>query len=821
MNIDFKEVIALTNKTGALTISDQPEEADGGRWAIYSGQLRGGSIKAPLDILYVSSSMNSRDDLDRAKRQLLARGGVRLRQIVYANSLIDDGRFPGVALGDSEDGIPRSGVREFFWSFAEQQLYEYIKQIRDRYSLADYIQPDVRGQSHGVSHASDDLWGRVYGRQPSAFKNGGISVLLAEPGQGKTYFSKYLTQRLASAGRIPLFVSSEQWVQLKAAEMSSLGRTVVHAFKWHDAPIHWADGAEYDFLRVAQKCGLFTLIFDGFDEYVLKTGSDTSAMDTMRKFRDLARASASQILLTSRTAFWEAEADAFKSVLEEDAVDGAIFYLRAFDSQHAKRYFEQRFPETPESVVLGSSIFGKLKAAVKDDKVDLVGRGMFLYLIADLVQRIESSSLEVQALGRHLINPLTWICENLCGRENTRQQLDVTLEQQFQLFEELAELIAADHSVPTQTFCLLIESSLGLSTSHSVRLVGIDGRREGKLAFHPLLSQSTDLSWRFRQEQVYFFFLARRVLSQLREMRESALVNFLCKLEGEKSLRFELATMLLNIISNHGSDRELSAVVTQLQRYEKIAYTSSELRNRATIATSLVLHALSGPLGRDKAVTRDRTARLLELLGPKHLEGLVFVDAAVNFDFSGLEIRDCRFENVTFLKCEFDVRTVFIGCGFIGCNVRKSPSIKAAFFDDACVMDPEFRRLLLSDPSKRGARDYNMDDLNADFVGLLQYLMGFLEHPSKLIPESKIVRSKWVSAPLGPKISECIERFVIESRKSNRSGTKYFGIRPSAVPAMKFYQGNGILTGSLMDAWQELTREAAKAGVVSTRVAKN
>ena len=80
-------------------------------------------------------------------------------------------------------------------------------------------------------------------------EKGGISVLLAEPGQGKTYYATYLAQRLASSKKIPLLINSDQWLTMAQSDFASLWKTALHALRWHNAPITWADGAEEAFLR--------------------------------------------------------------------------------------------------------------------------------------------------------------------------------------------------------------------------------------------------------------------------------------------------------------------------------------------------------------------------------------------------------------------------------------------------------------------------------------------------------------------------------------------------------------------------------------------
>lgn len=51
-----------------------------------------------------------------------------------------------------------------------------------------------------------------------------LDVLIAEPGQGKTYLSQYIAQRVARMGKIPLLVSSDQWVNMSESDLGSLAK---------------------------------------------------------------------------------------------------------------------------------------------------------------------------------------------------------------------------------------------------------------------------------------------------------------------------------------------------------------------------------------------------------------------------------------------------------------------------------------------------------------------------------------------------------------------------------------------------------------------
>ena len=172
-------------------------------------------------------------------------------------------------------------------------------------------------------------------------------MLLAEPGQGKTYMSQYLVSKLAeqSPGIAPVMIGSYQWRQLSLEDLSSLHKTILNSFRHFEAPIAWLEGHEEQFLRVALKADFFRIVFDGFDEYVLRNMGNVSATEVLEALFDLAMSTGARILITSRTSFWnmnfsEAELQAF---LQQNRLH--IYEILPFDPQHAQNYFRERLVE--------------------------------------------------------------------------------------------------------------------------------------------------------------------------------------------------------------------------------------------------------------------------------------------------------------------------------------------------------------------------------------------------------------------------------------------------------------------------------------------
>src|SRR6185437_1502506 len=86
----------------------------------------------------------------------------------------------------------------------------------------------------------------------------------------------------------------------------------------------------------------FRIVFDGFDEYILRNAGAVQPLDVLETLADLAATTGARIVITSRTSFWntnlpEVEIDKFI------AKHGAhIYKILAFDLQYARNYLEER-----------------------------------------------------------------------------------------------------------------------------------------------------------------------------------------------------------------------------------------------------------------------------------------------------------------------------------------------------------------------------------------------------------------------------------------------------------------------------------------------
>lgn len=807
MELDFNEVIELVNRAGVLDIHPRPLTNEAGRWSIFSGKVNIGRVRLRHNILYLMPGLSRRTELARAIKALDKLN--EPAQIVYADVLVEDGRFPSLARHEDDDRYPRLGAREFFMSLAREQLATYLDNLKNE-DLRDYVDPDLEvvANGHDVSDQTsirDAILGPIkkYRHEPE------LSVLVAEPGQGKTYVCRYIAQRAAGMGLVPLLVASDQWSNISTTDLQSLWKVIVNAFQHYGAPIFWADGAEESYIRVAQKTGLFMIIFDAFDEYVLRASGSIAAPDVLNAFRELALSTSSHILLTSRTAFWESGSDEVFAGFRDEDFNARCFKIRPFDKRHARTYFEKRLATRREYVDPAMAVFTDLKRAQREGSVDFAGRGFLVYLIADMFLRSGHVSEALDVASGGLDSPLDWVCERFCQREDRRQGLGLSASVQLAVLEELAEAVMAENGASTGTLSLLLEVLADADAEMVKVLTGTDGEKRGKLAYHPLLRQRSDNRWIFCQDQIHYLFLARRVLSLIQTGSPSPLKRFLDVIRGQQQLQVEVAGTLLQLLltTNSGMAR-LRAVSAALVEYEPRPTTahSQDHSGGASIAARLAVLAVSEVLPRGEKTERGQL--LLDLTGRQSvIERMQFSDTLSNFDLRGITFRHCRFENVTIMRCEFDATTRFEDCRFVSVDLLKSPTFVLSSIAANCSVDVGLRRHIVVGTMESGRRRYGLEDLRADIELILLRLLPSDALPPARISLDQLERGRIATSPLRDEILTALRRNVVEEVFLNDKNASEFHLRKDVISAVRYHRSNGVFVGGLAEAWNEVRQK--------------
>ncbi len=413
--ISFIDVARLVNRVSGTRIEvDSPREYLADQYAFYKGSVSSSGFSFEFEILYIYASA-TREGTRGARAALAKMTDHSKIKVVYAPSttlsIIDDLKH---------SGIECISLADYFLSFMSQQTETYIAKIRNL-SFSDYIDPQIDTPTGFIRKNPNPVLGFITTPERSVAQ-GEIAVLLGEPGQGKTHMSKYLAVELTNRKRIPIYVHSEQWTKMQGDDLSSIWKTIVSSFRYFDAPIGWAEGVEREFVRVSLRLGIFRLIFDGFDEFILWNRGTIDPRESLKELLTLAEETGTTLCITSRTSFWKAEiADSDE---DHETIQKANLYeftICPFDVNHARNYFIKRFENDDSLVETAARLFQRLKEDSSNDAMSFVGRGFFLSLIADLVSR----GFSADRVGDDHQTRLQWIMDALCQREKTRQKLPV------------------------------------------------------------------------------------------------------------------------------------------------------------------------------------------------------------------------------------------------------------------------------------------------------------------------------------------------------------------------------------------------------------
>jgi Cdc6-like AAA superfamily ATPase len=207
-----------------------------------------------------------------------------IRFVVYAPSLIGRLANIGSKFGSSATVLT---TNQFLRLTIAEELQAYIEKLSDQ-APSIHVDPRVEVPAGFARKIPNPLLSLMTDNAPSIEK-GALAILLAEPGQGKTHLCRYLVAELAKTGItrqfVPLMVDSSQWDRMALDDQRSIWKTIVNSFRHFDSPIPWLEGHEDEFLRVALKAGLFRIIFDGLDEYLLRNRESVQPMDVLDSSR--------------------------------------------------------------------------------------------------------------------------------------------------------------------------------------------------------------------------------------------------------------------------------------------------------------------------------------------------------------------------------------------------------------------------------------------------------------------------------------------------------------------------------------------------------
>lgn len=770
-NIEFAEIASIVNRSGFIQIGEASTRDPKGRWALYTAVSDvPGTWRQEFQILYLSSEATI-DSIRDAQKEL---SDFKKVQVVYAASLAK--RLPTFRNHLDHEIRKVASAPDYLRSFISGQLSKYLQSFN---IPPNFVQPAVQTPAGFTKKVPNSLV--AFLRDDETLAEGKVAILLAEPGQGKTYMTKAVAGELKQSQHVPIYISSEQWTQMRPEDLASIGKTILHSFRFFEAPISWVEGYEDEFISTALKLDLFKIVFDGLDEYILWNRGAISIEETLSQLAELAKETTAKILVTSRTSFWKAM---------EEQPDVFVYMLQPFDANHAAQYFSNRLAGEPSKQDMARQLFKELQNSAKGPtERGLVGRGFVLTLLADLADKGSGTK---SRLPDETITQ--WLTRLFCEREVERQKLPISAPQQVEIFKELA--VEGLYGSPTSELLrLCIESTVPLSPKQVDDLVGAASQR-GKLYDHPILKHQNGL-WAFVQEQVRMNLIAERLFERCHS--DGALLQDRAFFELHRgSFVDDLASTCVEIaVAKHDrptSEKEIRLLISKLVQDERTYLGSRSLAGCVAYNATNSFEPIGGP--------KSDRAQLFASLFPKGIvQGAEFEGTLSSLDLRGVMFADCTFRKATFVNSLFDASTVFEDCEFIGGMYSRSEGISDVTIKGG-ELDEAFRALMNAEKVSTGAKKYSADDLKSDTSQVLRkFAKGTI---IKSVSEGGLNRGVISLSVHRDEIIQTLLKYVIETHHLPGTNTPGYNVREDAKQAFQFFAGNGVFTGPIDRAYREL-----------------
>jgi hypothetical protein len=786
-SLEFSEIAELVSKSRTVRLSPTPHSSSRDGWELYKGVYKVHLSETPFEVLYLQSRANAESMIDAKRRAFKP----ELTQVVFAPSLdarstIHKKTFEGTAK------IFKNS-REYLASFIFDELREYQKKLQGL-EPKHYVPPQLKvpqGSTWKIPNPLASFLSRLH-TEPYGFREGGLGVLLAEPGQGKTFQSQHLVSQLAKPALqntyFPIYVSAEQWHAMPSESLTSIWKTITNSFKYYESQIGWIDGNDALFVKTALKAGLFAVVFDGFDEYILRNKGKSTPIEVIRSLLNSVESTGAKLVITCRTTFWESEVTDFLNELNDSARKLCIYIQQPFDQNQARNYFRLRLDGHANSD-RAANIFADLRKSNKS----FAGRGFVLNLVADLVERgFNEPTVDTGT------RPITWLIDALCQREQLRQDLALNASEQMRALQHfVSETIQG--AAPDDD---LLDMCIGIAAPNLDAPTRSECIR--KLSSHPLISRA-ESGWHVCQEQVSISLLSSFIIEESMTKHPSHALKILNdKGHMEDSYIGDMALMMATICGRQLPDgknvRNVIAALMNTQSTDGLGQPDGSVLGKLAVQLALKYVDMTHKSGSSHI---DRRNAFQALMPDKQLNCLMLFDSIARMNFEGVRFINCRFDNVRWANCQFDSATEFDRCHFKGGSVQSSASLGSAKFSKINV-DAEAKALIQSLQVTAGRRTYTADDLKADMIDIINKFSvkggsAFKSVRKTYMDAGRIRLSKHKDAI----ISE-MEKLIFETKSGSGRSEGRYELREVAMESARFLAVNNVLTGVLDKCFQSL-----------------
>lgn len=788
-SLSFQEVANLINFSKKTTIDPNAILQEKSKWSLFNGINKIPPFEYVFYILYFHADATI-DSIQRATEKLIS---PEKTHIVYAPSLdqkFSSKDFKSMISKNSVAGI--STTKEYLLLFITDQIVSYCKRFSTFPKF--YIDPGFTTPSGIKRKVPNPIINFLHLDTSS----GDVAIIVAEPGQGKTYTTEYVASKLFQQGVIPIYIQSTQWADLTVFDLTSIWKTILHSFRYYGSQIDWIEGHEKEFLDVTLKAGIFKIVFDGFDEYILWNKGNIDPIDALKSIFTLSKQSGSNIIVTTRTSFWNSSLKESEFIANNE--DVYYFEMIPFDRNQAINYFNYRFVDNTRKANSCLKIYDLVKNKTNANRAgDFTGRGFVLNLIADLVERTDKDP-NFTMLGA---SPLQWIMLSLCQREEVRQRLPLNANEQLSVCREFAEIIACGEPPSSDNLQEIIRICKDTLPEKQVLSLVDESRKFGSLKDHPLIRRGAH-EWHFVHEQIYFNLLSEQI-NEYALSGSQGLARFIGNLKEKGSFLDDICSTIIDQTFNSSQEEEaiprLKRIIASFLTLRESGDVGSACNTKAKkMATTLALLGAEIICAQGEE-HKNRTIKFLSLLPSQELVSLHFTRTISRMNFSGHCFKNCNFDQVTFANCQFDKYTIFDSCTFHGGIVNYCKNFGLANFINIKA-DQAAERLIEVHGVNDGSKVYSLDNLRED---ISEFLIKFSDRGKvKTLHETNFNTGLFGKSTKKEEIVRAFKKMVIESHHVSGSPDPAYHIRTEALSAFQHFLTNGVFTGLVAEAFEYL-----------------
>ena len=689
------------------------------------------------------------------------------------------------------EDCPLWSHEDLIWQQLGSVFEPYLAHLSETMALAPhFMAPRLKGSEQRDTGALPPM--RRYMQGGDVRDNGGIRVLSAHAGVGKTTLARHLVCELAiqrtSSRVVPIFVEAHHWEHLNnLEEIDDLWGIIKNSLDVIEPTQECSRRLSEDLFRHALQQGYLSFVFDGFDELC---GSDH--FEAGRVLRELAamatRESEARVLVTTRTLFWNAQ-------IHTPPENVLVWHLDSFNSQQARGYFRRQFGQKSAKTKRANTLYDSLReesqpsektGSIRDQFVNLP---LCIRMIADLVEASSADSVTIpssSAGGSFLQRVLL----GFCRREMKRIGIVSPAEAQLASF--------VDRAIDSNQLNPIFELE--------DLVLAVDGIQEDdldRLDRHGLLDRGPGPGhYRFRYD-----FLGPH-------LRAVAIAGWLTDPVGSKSFGTKhLPRILRGEADGQGFVLEQLRTLLDPDKVNVIMLRGRELGGNGPVG-SFIFHLARELIERLKLPREEETRALLAGLRGVSLEnwdgrieGWEFRGALENLHLAGVNFYRCKFRDVIFRRCVVDSRTEFSKCVFDGDlrfergDVDPSESQwKTVSVTPDCKMSGQ-ARFVWSD-----VLGGHSASRNARIVDLLRIGLEKFWYSGQIRP--KVKRSDWNKGLLGrtgrfkPLLDHMLKADLVSIDFRDR-----IVLARDSFPDIQNYMDNNQLSGRIRDVYERLDHD--------------